>query len=95
MVRRRHQEPRSTVAQYALGKQLQQSVKRLFEYLEIDDKEVKDLHRIFYSEIIELGPEISLILVLPPTDIVCSVNETLMSINLNRSNLLLVPLQAW
>jgi len=84
-----------TEAQYTFGKLVQQAASRLFHYLEIEDSEQRDNHRIYDSEIIELGPDISLILILPPIETVCSVNETSMAINLNRPDLLLVPLQAW
>jgi len=84
-----------TEAQYTFGKLVQQAASRLFHYLEIEDSEQRDNHRIYDSEIIELGPDISLILILPPIESVCSVNETSMAINLNRPDLLLVPLQAW
>jgi len=86
---------RPTESQYAFGKTLQMAVVRLFQYLEVEEEEDRGDHRIFDSEIIELGPDISLILVLPSTDTVCSVNETSMAINLNRVDLSLVPLQAW
>lgn len=91
----RRQLLRPTESQYAFGKQVQQSVVRLFQYLEIEDEEVRNNHRICDSEIIELGPDISLLLILPPTESVISVNDTSMSINMNRKDLLLVPLQAW
>ena len=44
---------------------------------------------------VKLGSEISVILVIPPTETVCSVAETTMAINVARRDLLLVPLQAW
>ena len=37
----------------------------------------------------------SIVLIIPTTDTVCSVNETSMAINLNRGDLTLVPLQSW
>jgi len=86
---------RPTESQYAFGKTLQLAVVRLFQYLEVEEEGERGDHRIYDSEIIELGPDISLILVLPSTDTVCSVNETSMAINLNRVDLSLVPLQAW
>ena len=86
---------RPTESQYAFGKSLQMAVVRLFQYLEVEEDEERGEHRIYDGEIIELGPDISLILVLPSTDTVCSVAETSMAINLNRADLLLVPLQAW
>ena len=42
-----------------------------------------------------LGADISIILVLPPVDSVCSVNDTSMAIDINRRDLMLVPLQSW
>ena len=63
------------------------------QYLEVEE-EVGE-HRLYDGEIIELGPEISLILVLPGQEKVCSVNETSMAVNLNRADLALVPLQSW
>jgi hypothetical protein len=45
---------------YFLGKLVQQSVVRLFQYLEISDED-RELHRIYDTEIIELGTVIHLI----------------------------------
>jgi hypothetical protein len=39
---------------YCLGKLVQQSVVRLFQYLEISDED-RELHRIYDTEIIQLG----------------------------------------
>jgi len=86
---------RPTESQYAFGRSLQTAVVRLFQYLEVEEDGDKGEHRIYDSEIIELSPDISLVLILPSTDNVCSVNETTMAINLNRADLSLVPLQAW
>jgi len=84
-----------TEAQHTFGKLVQAAAARLFHYLEIEDGEQRAEHRLYDSEVIELGPDISLVLLLPPIESVCSVNETSMAINLNRPDLLLVPLQAW
>jgi len=83
-----------TEAQYAFGKLIQQTIHRLFQYLEVDDNQ-REHHRIYTDEIIQLGPDISVILVLPPIETVISVNDTAMAININRRDLLLVPLQSW
>jgi hypothetical protein len=44
----------SSRPRHGLGKLLQQSVVRLFQYLEISDED-RELHRIYDTEIIELG----------------------------------------
>jgi len=85
---------RPTESQYLFGKLVQHTATRLFAYLEVAEDE-RDHHRIYDHEIIELSPDISLILILPRTESVCSVTDTSMAINLNRNDLLLVPLQAW
>ena len=86
---------RPTEAQFAFGKCLESCVERLFQYLGVEDGVGRGEHRIYDSEIIQLGSEVSLILIMPTTDTVCSVNETSMAINLNRGDLALVPLQSW
>ena len=86
---------RPTEAQFAFGKSLEAGVERLFQYLEVEEGEVRGEHRILDTEIIQLGPEVSVILILPSTDTVCSVSDNNMAINLNRGDLSLVPLQSW
>merc|ERR1719225_592832 len=85
---------RPTEAQFAFGKALEGGVERLFQYLGVEGG-ARAEHRILDTEIIQLGPDVSLILVIPSTDTVCSVSDNNMAINLNRGDLTLVPLQSW
>ena len=86
---------RPTEAQFVFGKCLESAVERLWQYLGIENEINRGEHRIYDSEIIQLGSEVSLILIMPATDLVCSVNQTSMAIDLNRGDLALVPLQSW
>ena len=85
---------RPTEAQFAFGKALEAGVEKLFHYLGVEEGG-RGEHRIYDTEIIQLGPDVSLVLVIPSTETVCSVNDTTMAINLNRGDLSLVPLQSW
>ena len=90
----RHHLVTPTEAQFAFGKVLESGVETLLQRLGISGEESR-AHRIYDSEIIQLGPEVSFILVMPAMDSVCSINETSMSINLNTGDLDLIPLQSW
>ena len=81
-----------TEAQYSFGKSVQVSLERLFDYLEIPGKDRKT-HRLYASEIIELSSEVSVILVLPGSDTICSMADNRPSLNLQRNDLLTLPLQ--
>ena len=91
-----HQRPlRPTEAQFAFGACLEAAVERMFQYLGVAEGAARGEHRIYDGEVISLGPEVAVVLLLPATDTVCSVLETNMAINLNRGDLALVPLQSW
>jgi len=88
-----------TEEQYAFGRLLDKSMERLFEYLEIDQMD-RSKHRLYFNEVIELSDDVSVILVLPPSETVCFLetsddqvsSNSNCSINLNRSDMLLLPL---
>lgn len=72
------EELRPTEAQYAFGMQLRRGMERLFEYLGIsggdgtngDERASSGTgragHRLYDAEIVEMGPDVSLVIVLPP-----------------------------
>jgi hypothetical protein len=88
-----------TEEQYAFGRLLEKSMERLFEYLEIDQTD-RSKHRLYFNEIIELSDNVSVILVLPPPESICFLEtsddpvseSSCCPINLNRSDLMLLPL---
>jgi len=74
-------------------------MERLFEYLEIDQMD-RSKHRLYFNEVIELSDDVSVILVLPPSETVCFLetsddqvsSNSNCSINLNRNDMMLLPL---
>ena len=83
-------ELKPTEAQYAFGKQLQLAMDRLFDYLEIQPAD-RSRHRLYDVEVLEVAPDVSAIVVLPPAEAVCSVAEN--DLNRDRSDLFALPVQ--
>ncbi|CAB4058770.1 unnamed protein product [Lepeophtheirus salmonis] len=82
-----------------------QTCDRLFTYLEVVNDERRPRHRIYDSKVVEISSGVSLILVLPPPDSICAlstptiaetnnnINKSVACINLDRNDLLSVPLR--
>ena len=86
-------ELKPTEAQYAFGKQLQQAMDRLFDYLEIQPAD-RGRHRIYDVEVLEVAPDVSAIVVLPPAESVCSVaDNSARPLNSDRNDLFALPVQ--
>ena len=88
-------ELKPTEAQYAFGKQLQLAMGRLFDYLEIRPAD-RGRHRVYDVEVLEVAPDVSAIVVLPPAESVCSVadnNNAAASLNSDRNDLVALPVQ--
>ena len=83
-------ELKPTEAQYAFGMQLRLAMDRLFDYLDTQPGE-RGRHRIYDVEVLEVAPDVSAIVILPPAESVCSVAEN--SAPLNRNDLFALPVQ--
>ena len=87
-------KPSSTQLQFAQA--LERSVSRLFEYLDVQEHS-RSQHRLYDREVIELSPEVSVIIVLPPPQSLCflqpSGDQSL--IDMGRNDLLSVPLTSF
>lgn len=87
---------RPTEEQYAFGKQIATSISRLFDYLEVSQR---PSHRIYDGEILELSPQVSVILVLPPPHKVVYLdtkNNDSSCVDLSKRNdLLCLPLSTF
>ncbi|TRY71155.1 hypothetical protein TCAL_09286 [Tigriopus californicus] len=86
----KHLKP--TESQFAFGSQLEASMKRLFDTLDIP-VELRGAHRLYDAEIFELSADISVILVVPSPEHVCSVADVRPPLNLEKSDLLSIPVQ--
>ncbi|KAK3865593.1 hypothetical protein Pcinc_028804 [Petrolisthes cinctipes] len=78
-------------AQQVWHSQLNQAVVQLLSQLEVD-KDAEQQHRLYCGEVLELSPDVSLLLVMPPVDAVCSApgqEDALLS----QPNLTTLPLQ--
>ncbi|XP_031777815.1 uncharacterized protein LOC100123939 isoform X2 [Nasonia vitripennis] len=69
------------------------TAKRLFSYMEISAEESLG-HRLYDAEVIELSPEVSFLVAVPPAEIACSVPGA-REISLQRSDLLSLPIQVF
>ena len=85
-------ELKPTEAQYAFGKQLQLAMDRLFDYLEIQPAD-RSRHRIYDAEVLEIAPDVSAVVVLPPADTVCSVADNALPLRSERNDLFALPVQ--
>uniref|UniRef100_A0A0K2TZ33 Uncharacterized protein n=1 Tax=Lepeophtheirus salmonis TaxID=72036 RepID=A0A0K2TZ33_LEPSM len=91
--------------QYNFGLSILEACDRLFTYLEVVNDERRPRHRIYDSKVVEISSGVSLILVLPPPDSICAlstptiaetnnnINKSVACINLDRNDLLSVPLR--
>ena len=59
----------------------------------IDEDKHLNINRIYTVEIIELDGQVSLILLLPPSDEVCSITQSDLDINQRFDDLLFLPLK--
>ena len=92
-----------TESQRAFGLSILESLHSLFSYLDVPDNK-RDDHRIYSREIIEISPNVSVIVVLPPTQSLCFL-ETPDSVENNsrpcciniveRNDLLTIPLNTF
>jgi len=96
------QHPPST-SQFNFGRDLDRGVDQLFDYLEVKEHS-RGSHRIYDREVVELSPEVSLILVLPPPQSICFVQSSTdggvgdtstASIDVGRNDLLSLPLHTF
>lgn len=69
------------------------TAKRLFSYMEISAEESLG-HRLYDAEVIELSPEVSFLVAVPPAEIACSVPGA-REISLQRADLLSLPIQVF
>ena len=82
-----------TTAQSSFQRDLADSCKRLLESLDLDEEEAVS-HRIYDLEVIELSPEISFIILVPPAEGVCSVAGHSNKVD-NKPDLLSLPVQVF
>ncbi|XP_046661009.1 uncharacterized protein LOC124354526 [Homalodisca vitripennis] len=79
--------------QKSFVEQVAATARRLFTYMEVSAEEAT-VHRLYDLEAVEISPEVSLLMVVPPVDSACSVpgqRETL----LQRPDLLPLPVQVF
>uniref|UniRef100_A0A8D8YBP6 Ankyrin repeat and fibronectin type-III domain-containing protein 1 n=1 Tax=Cacopsylla melanoneura TaxID=428564 RepID=A0A8D8YBP6_9HEMI len=69
------------------------TMKRLFRYMEVTEDDCA-LHRLYDSEVIEISPEVSLIMIVPPIESACSVPGQ-RELLLQRPDLLPLPVQVF
>ena len=93
----------NTESQRAFGLSVLESIHSLFTYLDIPASR-RDEHRIYAREVIELSPNVSAIIVLPPPQSICFLetpdskenNSQQCSINIEeRNDLLSIPLNTF
>ena len=93
----------NTESQRAFGLSVLESIHSLFTYLDIPASK-RDEHRIYAREVIELSPNVSAIIVLPPPQSICFLetpdskenNSQQCSINIEeRNDLLSIPLSTF
>ena len=90
------------MSQVNFGRCLDLALDRLFDYLEVS-RDDQSSHRVYDREVIEVSPEVSLVLVLPPPQSVCflkpssssSSTKNCCSIDVGRNDLLAVPLHSF
>ncbi|XP_071036115.1 ankyrin repeat and fibronectin type-III domain-containing protein 1-like isoform X2 [Parasteatoda tepidariorum] len=78
-------------AQLKFQKILSSAIRNLLAVLEIFPEQVGE-HRLYDNEVVELNPEVSLLLLLPPVDSLCSVPGQKDDIT-ERTDCVLLPLQ--
>ena len=84
------------MSQLNFGRCLDSAVERLFDYLDVKSEADRSSHRVYDREVIELSPEVSLVLVLPPPQSVCFLQgSSSCSIDVGRNDLLAVPLHSF
>ncbi|CAL1274010.1 unnamed protein product [Larinioides sclopetarius] len=81
----------STAAQFKFQKALSSAIRNLLTLLEVQSEQYGE-HRIYDREVIELNTEVSLILLLPPVDSVCSAPGQKDDVT-DRTDCVLLPLQ--
>ena len=69
------------------------TAKRLFSYMEINPDESL-VHRLYDAEVIDLTPDVSFLVTVPPAETACSVPGT-REILLQRGDLLSLPIQVF
>ncbi|GFU42429.1 ankyrin repeat and fibronectin type-III domain-containing protein 1 [Trichonephila clavipes] len=81
----------ASAAQFKFQKALSSAMRNLLTLLEVQSESTGE-HRIYDKEVIELNSEVSLILLLPPVDSVCSAPGQKDDVT-ERSDCVLLPLQ--
>ena len=86
-----------TLRQYFFGKTVMTAMNRLFDYLDVDES-MRSSHRIYDGEVIDLSDDVSIILVLPPPQMLCVLladKEPECCIKLERNDMLAIPVHSF